>query len=137
MEPDIALPGGEPSTEETLGETGLSALRKLRSECRGLRLRLRECEAKRAPLPGVRVRSWRPVGDHRSELAGFADVEIAGLVILDMRLLRAHGGYVLSWPQRMPRNTGRLVPLVIPSPDLDAQVLAAILVAAHPERVEP
>lgn len=135
MTDEIALPGGEPSTvEDTLGPTGLSALRKLRSECRGLRLRLRDVEA-RALAP--RVVAWRPSADPSGDLVGMADVQLGGITIRGVRLLRRAASYAVSWPQRMPKDGSGLIPILVVHPALDAAVLAQLLLAAYPELVAP
>lgn len=115
-----------------LGPTGLSALRKLRSECRGLRERLRECEVRSAT---IRVITWRPVTD--PELVGFADIAIGDLVILGVRLMGRNGAHRLSWPMRSPKGSGSLLPVMVPSTSLDARTLGAILLKAYPECVAP
>lgn len=134
MEPDIALPGGEPSTEETLGPTGLSALKKLRSECRGLRLRLRDVEA-RALAP--RVVAWRPSADPSGVVVGVSDIALGGITVRGVRLLRRAASYAVSWPQRMPKDGSGLTPILVVHPALDAAVLAQLLLAAYPERAAP
>ncbi len=133
METIIALPGGDDTTGD-LGPTGLSALRKLRSECRMLRVRLRECQAQRG---SIRVIAWRPAREPGTDLVGLADIALGELTIFGLRLYRHHGGHVLSWPMRRPRATGQLLEIMVPTPALDGRILAEVLIAAYPERVAP
>ncbi len=126
-----ALPEeGDDSTEAPLGETGLSALRKLRSEARNLRLRLRACEQKRG---AIRVLSWRPAFDPRSPVVGMFDIALGDITVRDVRLLRREGGFILSWPARKPLGSERLQEIMRPSPALDGRALAAVLEHAYPE----
>lgn len=130
MDMDTALPEGDDSTEAPLGETGLTALRKLRSECRNLRQRLHACQRERG---AIRVLSWRPAFDPRSPVVGIADLALGDLTVLDVRLLRREGGFILSWPARRPMGSERLQEIMRPSPALDGRVLAAVLEIVYPE----
>lgn len=130
MDMDTALPGGDDSTEAPLGEAGLHTLKKLRSEARGLRQRLRECEGKRG---AIRVLAWRPAFDPRSPVVGMADLGLGGLVVLDVRLVTLDGGYILSWPARKRLGSAQLTPILRVEPGLDGRALAAVLEAVFPE----
>ncbi len=133
METIIAPLDGNDTTED-LGPTGLSALRKLRSECRNLRARLHECEAQRST---VRVVGWKLADESGTPLVGLANVQVGELTIHGLRLFHHHGGHVLSWPMRKPRNVGGLIDIMVPTPALDGRILAALLVHAYPEKVAP
>lgn len=130
MDMDTALPAGDDSTDAPLGETGLSALRKLRSECRNLRQRLHACQRERG---AIRILAWRPSFDARSPTVGIADIALGDLTVLDVRLLRREGGFILSWPARRPLGSDRLQEIMRPSPALDGRALAAVLETAFPE----
>lgn len=128
---DNAAPrDGDDSSQEPLGEAGLSALRKLRVECRELRSRLRDCEGKRG---AIRVVAWRPASDPRSPLLGWADIALGDLVVLDVRLVRLDGGFVLSWPARKRLGSAQLIAILRVGPGLDGRALAAVLEHAFPE----
>ncbi len=125
------LPDATPSItpdSEDLGVTGLSALRKLRAECRNLRARLREAEAQRG---SIRIVSWRPVAG--PDMIGFVDVALGWITVLEVRVVRhASGGFTLSWPARRPLGSDRLTPILRVEPGLDARVLAEVLRVAFP-----
>jgi len=103
-----------------------------RGEAAKYRVQLRHCKEQ---LPAPRVLDWRPADEPGTPLVGLANVQVGDLSIFGLRLFRHHGGHVLSWPMRRPRATGQLVDILLPSPSLDGQILAAILIHAYPERV--
>ncbi len=114
-----------------LDEATERALRKLRDECAGYRIKLRELERQR---PSLTVAAWRPSSDPRADgVLGFADIRLGSLLVFDVRLIRSNGAFLLSWPARKPMGSDRLAEIMRPTPGLDGRALAALLAHAYPE----
>ncbi len=119
-----------PRHEATLGDAGLRTIQKLRAECAGYRVRLRQLEGQR---PSLAVAAWRPSTDPRTDgLIGFADIQLGALLIFDVRLIRRDGAFGLSWPARRPMASERLHEIMRPTDGLDGRALAALLEHAYP-----
>jgi len=123
-------PSPDSANDSTLGDAGLSTIQKLRAECAGYRVKLRELERQR---PCLAVAAWRPSTDPRTDgLIGFADIQLGALLIFDVRLIRRDSAFLLSWPARKPMGSDRLAEIMRPSPALDGRALAALLEFAFP-----
>jgi len=131
---DNIIPGADPDDsprEERDPEALRRELKEARREAARFRIKLRTCEARTA----VVVLHFRPALRPDGSLIGFADLDVCGLVIFDVRLVRHEHGFAISWPMRQPQASVSFVPIMRPTPDLDARVLAAVLVAVFPEKV--
>jgi len=119
------------ANDSTLGDAGLSTIQKLRAECAGYRVKLRELERQR---PCLAVAAWRPSTDPRTDgLIGFADLRLGSLLVFDVRLIRSNGAFLLSWPARRPLGSDCLQEILRPTPALDGRALATLLAHAYPE----
>jgi len=124
-------PSPDARDDSTLGDAGLRTIQKLRAECAGYRIKLRELERQR---PSLAVAAWRPSTDPRADgLIGYADLRLGALLIFDVRLIRRDGAFGLSWPARKPMGSDRLAEVMRPSPGLDGRALTALLEHAYPE----
>jgi len=142
MDMNTALPGGDDSTPgpglisalrtERVERARLEKeLRATRSEAARYRVELKELKATR---PTIAVLNWRPSPDPRADgQLGFGDVQLGGLVVLDVRLIRENGAFILSWPRRQPAGSDRLHPILRLEPNLEARALAAVLAHTFPE----
>ncbi len=123
-------PSPDARDDSTLGDAGLRTIQKLRAECAGYRIRLRELERQR---PCLAVAAWRPSTDPRTDgLIGFADLRLGSLLVFDVRLIRRDGAFGLSWPARRPMASERLHEIMRPTDGLDGRALAAVLEHAYP-----
>ena len=124
-------PSPDARDDSTLGDAGLRTIQKLRAECAGYRVRLRQLEGQR---PSLAVAAWRPSTDPRTDgLIGFADIRLGSLLVFDVRLIRSNGAFLLSWPARKPMGSDRLAEIMRPTPALDGRALATVLDFAYPE----
>ncbi len=132
MDMNTALPNEHDTTAERAEVKRLETLlQRTRHEAGGYRVRLRELERAR---PAITVLSWRPSSDPRADgLVGFVDLALGHLTVLDVRLIRRDGAFLLSWPARRPMGSERLQEIIRPTPGLDGRALAAVLEHAFPE----
>ncbi len=106
-------------------------LRATRSEAAGYRV---ELKALRAARPTIAVINWRPSPDPRADgQLGFGDIQLGALTVLDVRLVRENGAFVLSWPRRRPAGSDRLQAIIRLEPGLEARALSAVLAHTFPE----